>query len=42
MGLGFAVYDLYDLGEFEQKGGKRTNWGTKEELVSAIKSESGA
>jgi len=25
------------LGEFDQKGAKRTNWGTKEELISAIK-----
>ncbi|KAK4149463.1 alpha-amylase [Chaetomidium leptoderma] len=33
-GNGYDVYDLYDLGEFEQKGrGKGTKWGTKEELV---------
>jgi alpha-amylase len=25
------------LGEFDQKGGVRTNWGTKEELIAAIK-----
>jgi alpha-amylase len=25
------------LGEFDQKGNVRTNWGTKEELLSAIK-----
>jgi alpha-amylase len=30
-------YDIWDLGEFDQKGAKRTNWGTKEELLSAIK-----
>lgn len=30
-------YDIWDLGEFEQKGEKRTNWGTKEELLKAIK-----
>lgn len=30
-------YDLWDLGEFDQKGGKRTKWGTKEELLGAIK-----
>ena len=30
-------YDIWDLGEFDQKGGQRTNWGTKEELLSAIK-----
>lgn len=26
-------YDLYDLGEFDTKGGKATKWGTKEELL---------
>lgn len=30
-------YDIWDLGEFDQKGGVRTNWGTKDELLSAIK-----
>jgi alpha-amylase len=30
------VYDLFDLGEFNQKGGLRTKWGTKEELIAAI------
>lgn len=29
---GYEVYDLYDLGEFEQKGSLATKWGTKEEL----------
>lgn len=24
-------------GEFDQKGGTRTNWGTKEELLALIK-----
>lgn len=32
-GNGYDVYDLYDLGEFDQKGGKRTKWGTKDELL---------
>lgn len=36
-GVGYAAYDLYDLGEFNQKGSKRTKYGTKEELHSAIK-----
>lgn len=27
------MYDLYDLGEFDQKGTRSTKWGTKEELV---------
>ena len=30
-------YDIWDLGEFEQKGSKRTKWGTKDELLQAIK-----
>lgn len=30
-------YDLYDLGEFDQKGGVGTKWGTKEQLLSLTK-----
>jgi alpha-amylase len=30
-------YDIWDLGEFDQKGAQRTKWGTKDELLSAIK-----
>ncbi|MBR2564473.1 MAG: alpha-amylase [Paenibacillus sp.] len=33
---GYGVYDLYDLGEFDQKGTIRTKYGTKQELVDAI------
>lgn len=33
----WRAQDLYDLGEFDVKGGKRTKWGTKEEYLSAIK-----
>ncbi|RYU93144.1 alpha-amylase [Emticicia agri] len=33
---GYDVYDLYDLGEFDQKGSVRTKYGTKEEYISAI------
>ncbi|MFO7816045.1 MAG: alpha-amylase [Halanaerobiales bacterium] len=36
--VGYGVYDLWDLGEFEQKGTKRTKYGTKEELLNALKS----
>ncbi|KAL2132273.1 hypothetical protein VTI74DRAFT_3987 [Chaetomium olivicolor] len=32
-GNGYDLYDLWDLGEFDQKGGRGTKWGTKEELV---------
>lgn len=34
---GYAIYDLYDLGEFDQKGSVRTRWGTKQELIDAVK-----
>ncbi|MEK8129106.1 alpha-amylase [Paenibacillus filicis] len=33
---GYSVYDLYDLGEFDQKGGVRTKYGTKQQLQEAI------
>ncbi|SEI37087.1 alpha-amylase [Dyadobacter koreensis] len=35
---GYDSYDLYDLGEFDQKGSVRTKYGTKQELIDAIKS----
>lgn len=35
--VGYATYDLWDLGEFNQKDTVRTKYGTKEELESAIK-----
>ncbi|RYY59921.1 MAG: alpha-amylase [Chitinophagaceae bacterium] len=34
---GYAVYDLYDLGEFDQKGTVRTRYGTKQEYLDCIK-----
>ena len=33
---GYAVYDVYDLGEFDQKGTVRTKYGTREQLEAAI------
>ncbi len=33
---GYGVYDLYDLGEFDQKGTIRTKYGSKEEYLDAI------
>lgn len=36
-GVGYGIYDLWDMGEFDQKGETRTKWGTKEELQAAIK-----
>jgi len=33
---GYDTYDLYDLGEFDQKGSVRTKYGTKEEYIEAV------
>lgn len=33
---GYGIYDLFDLGEFDQKGSVRTKYGTKKELHEAI------
>jgi len=33
---GYAVYDLFDLGEFDQRGTVRTKYGTKEEYLNCI------
>ena len=34
--VGYGVYDLYDLGEFDQKGSIATKYGTKDEYFDAI------
>lgn len=34
--VGYGVYDLYDLGEFNQKGSVRTKYGTRDQYLSAI------
>lgn len=34
--VGYGVYDLYDLGEFNQKGTVRTKYGTKTQYIQAI------
>ena len=34
--VGYGAYDLYDLGEFDQKGAVRTKYGTRQELEAAI------
>lgn len=34
---GYGVYDLFDLGEFDQKGTVRTKYGTRDEYLNAIK-----
>lgn len=33
---GYGVYDLFDLGEFDQKGSTRTKYGTRDEYIQAI------
>jgi alpha-amylase len=35
--IGYDIYDLYDLGEFDQKNSVRTKYGTKREYKAAIK-----
>lgn len=35
--VGYAQYDLFDLGEFNQKGSVRTKYGTKAELIAALR-----
>ncbi|WP_443938351.1 alpha-amylase [Pedobacter sp. MW01-1-1] len=34
--VGYDVYDLFDLGEFDQKGSVNTKYGSKEEYLNAI------
>jgi alpha-amylase len=40
--VGYSTYDLFDLGEFDQKGSVRTKYGTKAELEAAIKAAKAA
>ncbi len=35
--MGYNPYDYYDLGDFDQKGGKPTWFGSKEDLLDLIK-----
>ena len=34
--VGYGVYDVYDLGEFDQKGTIKTKYGSKEEYLNCI------
>jgi alpha-amylase len=34
--VGYGVYDMFDLGEFDQKGSVPTKYGTKQEYIGAI------
>jgi alpha-amylase len=36
--VGYDPYDLFDLGEFNQKGSIATKYGTKEDYLAAINS----
>jgi len=40
--VGYGVYDIFDLGEFDQKGSIRTKYGTKDEYLQAIKATQSA
>lgn len=35
--VGYGVYDLYDLGEFDQKGTVPTKYGTRDEYLRAVR-----
>jgi alpha-amylase len=34
--VGYGIYDLYDLGEFDQKGGVPTKYGTRRQYLAAV------
>jgi alpha-amylase len=34
--VGYGIYDLFDLGEFDQKGSVRTKYGTQDEYMAAV------
>jgi alpha-amylase len=40
--VGYGVYDLFDLGEFDQHGSKPTKYGTREQFLSAVKAAQNA
>ncbi|HEY4221380.1 MAG TPA: alpha-amylase [Myxococcota bacterium] len=40
--VGYAVYDMYDLGEFDQRGSIRTKYGTREQYLAALHAMQGA
>ncbi len=35
--VGYGVYDMYDLGEFDQRGSVRTKYGTKAQYLAAVR-----
>lgn len=40
--VGYGVYDLWDLGEFDQRGSVATKYGTREEYQNAVNALRGA
>ncbi|KAF9889658.1 hypothetical protein FE257_007166 [Aspergillus nanangensis] len=36
-GNGYDIYDLYDLGQFDQKGSCSTKWGSRNELEALVR-----
>ena len=34
--VGYGTYDIFDLGEFDQKGSRATKYGDKEGLLNAV------
>jgi alpha-amylase len=40
--MGYGIFDRYDLGQYDQKGGTATRWGTRAELESMITAMHGA
>ncbi len=36
LSAGYDVYDIYDLGEFDQKGSVRTKYGTRQQYMEAV------
>src|SRR5690349_2089216 len=34
--VGYSVYEMYDLGEFDQKGSVRTKYGTRAQYLTAL------
>lgn len=40
--VGYGVYDLFDLGEFDQKGSVKTKYGTKDDYLEAVKAADNA
>jgi len=40
--VGYGVYDVYDLGEFNQKGSKRTKYGDKDQYLKLVQTAQAA